>query len=366
MSFYLTNVYYNFFVGRVVNKIRKLLIFSFCLLILILFINTIAFPMASCTKESSFGQLTICESVKADTKEPDIVKNEFDINAKEIIATIKILNVKADDNYRFTWKNAEDDSIVTEVSEKYLEGKKGLISSFLMSNIKLEGDNVILFPPGKYKVEFYHNGELKSSAEFTVKTPKINILDVKLAKEVGQQSEPINPSQNFDPNDTIYACVQLDYFILGNTIKAKFLDEKGKVLLETPFEIPEPYFKPALINFSMYASESQGPPEGNETYAPKNEKEFGKIFEDIVDNTRKDMELVGDPVVSEKKLKSGDTFGEIIYYFKDKDNLKFGLILSDFMHNNLFYIWYGFAHEAFYESLNKAYYTCLNSIEFRG
>lgn len=77
------------------------------------------------------------------------------------------------------------------------------------------------------------------------------------------------------------------------------------------------------------------------------------------------MKQKGEPVFTEKKLKNGSTYAEIIYYFTDPNKGEFGLILSTFFYKDRMFLWYGFAHESFYNSLNKAYYGGLDMLELR-
>lgn len=227
------------------KKIFSKKIFISVLALVLLF--TMVPLMTSCKKETVFGNLTICESVKKDTYEPVNPKNEFDLFAKGISAAIKIENVKGIDNYRFLCKNSKTGEVVSDINGKYKEGETGYGSGWFASTLTVkEGADVIALP-GDYTVEFYHNGELKSSANFKINEPEAKILSVALASEVNDKNEPVKTAQEFSKGEKLYVCVQVNYLVPGNKIIAKLYDEKGSLIIETPYEIKDPYYATSWI-----------------------------------------------------------------------------------------------------------------------
>jgi len=238
--------------------LRKIFILFFVLVIIL----TITPLATSCKKETTFGNLIICESVKKDTYEPVNPKNEFDLFTKEIAAAINVQNVKGTDNYRFLCKNAQSGEMVSDISGKYQEGETRYGSGWFESTLSVKQGAEVIALPGNYVIEFYHNGELKSSANFKIKEPQAKILSVSLAKEINDKKEPVKTTQEFNSGETIYACVQIDYLIPGNKLTAKWFDEKGNVITETPVDITDPFYKSSWIAFTLESADKNPLPAG--------------------------------------------------------------------------------------------------------
>ena len=426
-------------------KSKRILVF----LIIFSFISSMVPLLSSCSKEAVFGELTICEKINEETKEPLIPKNDFDFKVKEIFSTIKVENVKGDENFRFLWKNIENDSIVTDITGKYREGESLSLSGWFSGNLTIKEGAEFLAFPGKYKIEFYHNGELKSSAEFTIKKPDSKITSVSLTDKVGPDSEPLNPKQEFTQDDEIYACAQLDFLVVGDTVKSKWLDDKNSIITEVPVTINDYFFKPSWVSFSFFSTNENPLPAGsytveillndavygsypftitaatepeseiisfkdnnifteaeakyyftiiypddwnytwqedntamsvvftptntlealstlmivmNEGSYPVDASETKSFMDEIASDTKGEMEQLGEPLITQKKMLMGTPYTEYVYYFSDPDKGEFGLILSSFVANNKMYVWYGYAHKEFYIPLNDVYYRALNSL----
>jgi hypothetical protein len=223
-----------------INKMLKITLIPFFTLIVLITLMPFA---VSCGKiEPVFGKVIVCESLNKDTFEPVNPKNEFDLFAKEICVSIDIKNVKGTDNFRFLWKNTKTSETIGEDTGKYNESEKGYLQGRFPGRIFIgEGKDVIALP-GDYVVEFYHNGELKSSANFTIKEPESKILSVSLASEITDKAEPVKNMLEFSSTDKIYACVQLNYLIPGNIIKVKWLDDGDNVILESSDDPKTPFY----------------------------------------------------------------------------------------------------------------------------
>jgi hypothetical protein len=210
-----------------------------------------------------FGKVIICESLNKDTFEPVNPKNEFDLFSKEINATINIKNIKGTDNFRFLWKNTKTAETIADVTGKYMESETGYLEGWFASNVFVAAGKEVIAIPGEYVVEFYHNGELKASADFKIKEPESRILSVSLASEVNDKMEPVKTSQDFSPTDKIYACVQMNYLIPGNRIDVKWLDDKGNVILESSDEPKEPFYAISWWASELARDDNSAKPAGN-------------------------------------------------------------------------------------------------------
>lgn len=241
------------------NRKSSLKILFMPLIILILAISMIPFTV-SCNKETVFGSLTVCESVNKDTFEPVNPKTEFDMFTKSVSVAIHIQNVKGTDNFRFLWKNDKTGEIVSDVNEKYKEGETQYMSGWISNAILSKEEGGL---PGSYSVEFYHNGELKATAKFTIKEPVSKILSVSLASEVNDKMEPVKTTQEFNLGDTVYACVQINYLIPGDKLSAKWYDGSGAVIKETPLEIKDSFYETSWAAFSLESINEKPLSEGN-------------------------------------------------------------------------------------------------------
>ena len=204
----------------------------------------------SCAPELSFRDLVICEDINQDTFEPVNAKNEFDIKAKNICACIEYFGVKGGDSYRFNWINTDTGEDTLDKTGEYAEGESGYFDGCAYSSSSLSGDGINI-PPGNYKVDFYHNGELMKTANFIVKKPEVKISEVSLANQVGEDFAPINKTQQFSPTEIIYACIRINYFILGNNLKVKWYDNNGNLIVETAADMDEDLYEPMWADFTF-------------------------------------------------------------------------------------------------------------------
>lgn len=222
------------------------------ILLSIVFISASASFFTSCTPELSFGEIVICGDINQETYEPLDNKDEFDIGTEKIYATIDYYGVKGDDNYRYSWVNLDTGENILEKTLKYSEGESGYFEGYAMSYIGTN-DEVKVIPPGNYKIEFYHNGELKETAEFVVEKPGVEILEVSLANEVDENYAPVNETQQFISTEIVYACVEVNYYISGNDLKARWYDSNGNLVIETLHPLDADLYEPSWIAFTLAA-----------------------------------------------------------------------------------------------------------------
>jgi hypothetical protein len=219
------------------NFIKK----STILIIVLIFILSLIPALSSCTPKLSFENIVISEDAKKDTNEPINPKNEFDISAKQIFASIKYIGTKGSDNWQFKWTYLESSEIVLDKGEKYNNDEPNTIFEGIVSSNISTIDNKII-PAGNYKVEFFNNGELINTASFKVNKPQMEIIEVKLANAVDDSGVPVKETQQFSPSETVYATVKLNYQITGNSFKTLWKDSAGKVLSEVNYDIPGDYY----------------------------------------------------------------------------------------------------------------------------
>ena len=223
------------------NQIIHFLIFLFIL---------ISVPtLSSCQKPASLDSMLMCENINEKTFEPESIKNTFDTTVKRIYSAVKYSNAGIEDLYFFTWTNLDTGEKIT--SEKYnFSNKKDLTTGYIVSVLEVKKDKSVI-TPGKYKVELFYNNELKSTAEFEIKKPSLEIISVDLTNTVNKDSSPSSSLIEFKQTDTIYAIVKVNFLIKGNTIKAKWFDSKGALLLESPYSINEDDYDIYYIPFGL-------------------------------------------------------------------------------------------------------------------
>jgi hypothetical protein len=206
--------------------------------------------LSSCTPELAFEELTVCWNIKEDTFEPIDPEDEFGIGVEKIYATIKYFGVSGEDNYRYKWIYMDTGEVILDKTLNYSEDRRGYFEGYAMSYISTS-DEIKVIPPGSYKIEFYHNGELKSTKEFVIKKPDVKISEVALADEVDENYAPLNTTQEFKSNDIIYACVNVDYYFSGNRLKAKWYDVNGNLIIETVDDFKADLYEPMWTAFTF-------------------------------------------------------------------------------------------------------------------
>lgn len=238
----------------------------------ILLVLTVSFVLTALTGLTSltacgppkltFENIVISSSIEAETKEPLDTITEFDINADHIYATVRFSGAKGSDNWRFKWTYLDSGEIVLDKGEQYnKEHMEQYFEGILESDIYPKNENSIIMP-GNYKVEFYHNGELINTETFKVNKPQMEIIEVSLANQIDETYSPVNNTQKFNSTDTVYACVKVDYQIIGNFLKAVWKSDSGDILTETKTDLTIDYYSPSYVTF-MFQWETGLIPEGN-------------------------------------------------------------------------------------------------------
>lgn len=206
-------------------------------------------PISSaCTPELVFEDIVISSGIEVDTNEPLDTKTEFEASAEHIYATIKFSGIKGGDNWRFKWTNLDTGETVLDKEGRYdMDQEEKYMEGIVETDI-YPLDESSLIPAGDYKVEFYNNGELVKTTTFKVNKPEVSIIEVLLANQVDQDYVPVSITQEFNSNETVYACVQVNYQTAGNILKAQWKSSADELLWEDSIELSE-YSSPSYITF---------------------------------------------------------------------------------------------------------------------
>jgi len=221
-----------------INKIMTAaLITIFCISLIPIF--------SACTPKLTFEDIVISSSIEDDTYEPLDTKTEFEVSAEHIYATVKYSGTKGGDNWRFKWTNLDTGETALDKEDQYDKDQKENYFEGIIESEIFPLDESSIIPYGDYKVEFYNNGELTKTATFKVNKPQVKILEVSLANQVDQNNAPVTTTQEFKSNETVYACVKVDYQIIGNTLKAQWKSSTGELLNEGKDDLTVDYYSPS-------------------------------------------------------------------------------------------------------------------------
>jgi hypothetical protein len=245
------------------KKINNLII---VITTVLLISSVVLFSQGCKAPELLFGELLISENIDSATGAPINPKNEFDIELKGIWSTIEVTNVKGEDNYRFKYINKDTGEIISDFTGKYSEifgEEEGYFEGICVDHFYQTEQEYLFLEPGNYEVEFYHQGELIGSAPLKIKTPDIEIVEVTLSKEINEKYEPLEPINEFEPDESIYACVKLDCTVKENILAAKWYFEEGEPLYEEEMEFPDNIYEP--VNYAFFIT-----PEEDDVLLPGN------------------------------------------------------------------------------------------------
>lgn len=281
--------------------------------LIIPFALSLGFFGTSCLPELTFGDLVICESIDEQTGEPVNPRSEFDFEVEKIFAAIKVSGVRGEDNYRFALKDSNTGSIIYDVTEKYSGKEKGFIELYVYMESEDLKEGEIILEPGEYMVEFYHKGELIEETEFEIKKPQAEVLEVVLARGINEENEPVNATSVFEAADSFYACVELNYYLIGDNLTVRWYLGEDELIDESSMDISENHYLPAYTAFQLQTDENNPWPAGLyrvEIYL--NENLHGKYEFEVKDDSLTE----GTAAVSfnEGNLYSNENYGFSISY----------------------------------------------------
>ncbi len=207
--------------------------------------------ISSCTRKPSFGDLTICGEIDAVTFAPLDARDSFDIGVKEIFASIKVSQSRAEDIWRFIWKNKDTGEVIADSTGSYSSENSGYIEGYLSNYVVPGQEGGIIGKPGNYRVDFYHNGQLISSTDFVIESPELEITGAVLSSEIDEAGQPTAVTESFYPDDIIYTFVKLNCKIKGETISVKWYRGEDELLGQKEFTTSEDYYLPDYIVFKI-------------------------------------------------------------------------------------------------------------------
>lgn len=228
--------------NRSLLKIRNIFVSAVIICCIIL-----SSQIVSCAPEQVFGELIISREVDSTTFEPESACDNFDIEVDQIFATVEVSGVKAEDKWRLTWKNPGTDEVIADSTNVYSTQTTGYIEGFFSNKLVPNGNGNIIAEPGDYSVSFYHNGELKSTGEFKINKPSVEVLEVGFFKDIDEQGNPLEESKEFLQKDTIFAAIKVNYKLEGDQFSIKWYKGEDEFLEDKSFKVEESFYAPGYI-----------------------------------------------------------------------------------------------------------------------
>ena len=141
-------------------------------------IDTATFTVNS-SGEIIFGELVVCSDIDDSTSAPVGEKGEFEIGIRNICATIYITGAKAEDRWSFVFKEKNTSDIIREFSDNYNPGQEDYFEGYRAICLNVpEDENIkdirMFGEPSSYTVDFYHNGNLIDSTDFTISAVEVS------------------------------------------------------------------------------------------------------------------------------------------------------------------------------------------------
>jgi hypothetical protein len=217
---------------------------------------TFIFLIPSCRPELNFGELVVCPEVDTDTLAPLEIRDNFDTGIEKIFAVIDASGVKAEDVWRFIWKNKDTKEVIADSTGSYSENESGYMEGYLSNYIVPGEEGGIIGEPGNYSVDFYHNGQLISSTDFVIEAPELEVIGVTFSKEVDNLGKPVEVFNKFYPDDIIKASIKLNRKKKGDYIGVKWYRGDDELLGEDQFNIKDDYY---LENYIVFVVSNDEP-----------------------------------------------------------------------------------------------------------
>ena len=137
--------------------------------------------------------------------------------------------------------------MIADSTNVYSTETTGYIEGFFSNKLVPNGNGNIIAEPGDYSVSFYHNGKLKSTGEFRINKPSVEILEVSFSKDIDEQGNPLEESKEFFQRDTIFTAIQVNYKIEGDQFSIKWFKGGDELLEEESFIVDENLYYPGYI-----------------------------------------------------------------------------------------------------------------------
>jgi hypothetical protein len=275
---------------------KKICLNKIIILILAIIISMALIPISSSCSllQLTFENLVISSSVEKDTLKPLDEKTEFEASAENIYATIKFSNAKGEDNYRFKWTNLDTGEIVSDAEGQYAKDMKGkYVEGTVFARISSQDFKLKIIPPGDYKVDYYHKGEVIKTTTFKVTKPQPKIIEVSLANQLDKNSAPVGKTQKFNSNEKIYACVKFDIQTIGTNVNAKWKSSTDELIFDNGnYPIPADYYSPSYISFELLEPPRPLPAGNYKVEIYLNDNLYGSFDFEVIAETAETVEAV--------------------------------------------------------------------------
>ncbi len=236
---------------KIIN-INPMFLYFHSLLFLIIIFIFFSFTMLSCAKPKlKFQEILIADEMQSDSVVQINTITQFDISTKKIYASVQYFGVYGNDMWKFKWINLDTSQVVLEKQDKYnKENPNKYLQGIVYSSIE-STDELKIIPPAKYKVQFFHNDQLIEEKSFEIIKPKMEILDVKFAKEVDEKGAPINLTEKFLTDENVFLCLKLNYLISANKIQLQYKNEDDEIFEKQEIVIDNDYYSENYLNFKL-------------------------------------------------------------------------------------------------------------------
>jgi len=264
-------------------------------------------PISSCTRQPEFGDLIICSEIDPVTFSPLDTKNSFDIGIQKIFATIEVSGVRASGIWKFIWINEDSEEVIAQSTDRYSSEGSGYIEGYLSNYVTPSAEAGIIGEPGNYRVEFYHNGSLITSADFVIEYPEMELIDVVLSNEIDEAGQPVSVMESFYPDEIIYTCLKFNGQTKGETVGVRWYRGDDELLGEEEITIEMDYYLPRYVVFEITNDELW--PVGDYRI-----RVFGSSFTDQESHYEITEGEISDATFNSRKMYQDESYGFSLLY----------------------------------------------------
>jgi len=163
-----------------------------------------------------FEELIVCSKIDQNSSAPEGEIGEFDIGIKNIFATIYLTGATADDSWRFIFREADD--IIKEYTANYNSDNGDYFEGYQAICLTVPQEESIkgirMFgQPSTYTVDFYHNGNLIDSCDFSIKPTEIKFGSFEFYEGIEENEDgivPVGSKQEFEYGiEVVIAAVEI-------------------------------------------------------------------------------------------------------------------------------------------------------------
>jgi len=266
-----------------------------------------------------------------------------------------ISDVNSQDNYRFTWKNKETQEIIGEQSDNYSTEEGGSLEGYVSSWLVPEKEGYVIAQPVDYVVEFFHNGNLESSAEFKILAP-VEIVE----EEISPYS--YNLENIYENQEYGFSINYPDYWEID-----EYYGEFGTMVhFYAPLDFYKHYGYDEELDFVRASLEIEPTPVGmkdgnDDTVYNYLVEKRDDTAEDITENS--DLNLINREEYQGNI--AGETTFEFIYYFNNSNGFEFRVDTTSLEKDGKTFSMATLAEPEFYEITKMIYLDMFNTLTFR-